>query len=1054
MKKGLLLALCVLLGTFNAQAEKKFTMISTNCNSIGTGMSSNGKYVVGVDPTPVEYGVEIMSGFKSYLWDADAKTLTWITEADQVNPGKTGYFTDETDDKIISGYFKDPDYPITVTEWEGDVTLPVNVAAIWKDGNVTSLGIGDFDLSIFNNFNDGSYATAISNDGKTVVGFVAVGNFAYSYPCMWKYDDANRKWNFTRCKYPSDAKGGQVLAVSDDGGVAVGAIYYQNRDVAAFWKNGEYTIIEGIKNMIDDDTKYNEDYNKNCAYGVSPNGQYISFNFNDNLPCMYFTNENRYVKLGAYKDVTGLDVPAISNNGDIFGCYKYGNYWTEQYTRPFWYSLNTLREVGLDYFIYLYTPEIEIPLSFTFEHKVTSNPHAVSADGKIIMGNNMTEYNKYETWVLQTEAEYTIIPEDVQNIKAKVTDLEQITVTWDKVPYAPFQYVLKSYNVYCDGNLVGNVEAKSDGDGSGDGDGGIEPLKYSASNTTTESFVHNNVNAGYHKYSVTSVFQKEEGTEMREAPKSNPIEVCLAKTFEMPFFDNFDTGAIESNYWTIEDLMENPTQFYWGAGMYLGINSSFALNVAVTTDGKPYSNALVSRPLDARKLDNVYISYTKRYLFANSEDWDLTGDTLSVEVSNDGDTWIPVKAYALDTEEAGVWNFESINVTKQVAHTLFQVRLHVHGKGLAQLLWYFDLFKVGNKAENEAPEDLTGKVESDKVSLIWKNTINAYELNYLDNPYGWEVFNLAIGDEGKTFIAANSFEPDDLALFNEKYLTSIKAFINHDTSIEDSKDTHASVVVYENGTLIREQEIDAIKYNQENLVILKEPVKIDVTKELKIGLKIFNYDERQIPITYHNTRNFIAGKSDLYSQDEGRTWKRLSDFYSTVEGHELDGYCCWEITGNVTDESTVSPDIAMDNNLMAYNVFRNGEKINSRLVYYLQPRYIDTTPIDNGCYEVVAYYLDGSISDYSVQYCIGELPPSSIDDHTNNSNWAIYPNPATDCINIPGDFNQAMLLNINGQVVLSTTEAIISVSSLPAGVYFLKIENGDAIHTEKVMIKR
>ena len=40
--------------------------------------------------------------------------------------------------------------------------------------------------------------------------------------------------------------------------------------------------------------------------------------------------------------------------------------------------------------------------------------------------------------------------------------------------------------------------------------------------------------------------------------------------------------------------MENPTQFYWGAGMYLGINSSFALNVAVTTDGKPYSNALVS----------------------------------------------------------------------------------------------------------------------------------------------------------------------------------------------------------------------------------------------------------------------------------------------------------------------------------------------------------------------------------------------------------------------------------------------------------------------------
>lgn len=1041
MKKGLLLALCVLLGTFNAQAEKKFTIISDY--ALGTGMSPNGQYVVGVDPTPVVYGVSSISGFKSYLWDVATEKLTWMTEVDIDNLDKSGYFTDINDNKVIVGYFKDPNYQITVQEWEGPITLPINVAAIWKDGIKTSLGIGDFNLNDFNNFDDGSYATAISADDKTIVGFISQGNFAISTPCIWKYNENTQKWDFSRCKIPSNAKGGQILSVSDNGNIAVGTVYYQNRDVATFWKDGEYTLIEGRKDLANDDTKYNEDYNKNCAYGVSPNGEYIIFNFNDNMPGIFFTNEDRYIKLGTYKDVTGLDISAISDNCDVFGAYKYGNYWTQQYTRPFWYSLNTLKNVGFDYFIDLYAPELDIPLSFTYEKKITSNPKAVSTDGKIIMGNNGNT-----TWILQTEASFIAIPEEIQNITSKVTDLNEITITWDKTLYSPFEYILKSYNIYCDGELIENVLAEETGGGNNDGTG-IEPL----ANSSTINYVHKGVTAGYHDYTITAVFEKENEHSTLESPRADPIEICMPNTFALPFYDDFDSSLIETNYWTIEDQMANSTQFYWGCGMYLGINSSFALNVGVSSE-TPYSNALVSRPMDARQLDHVYISYVKRYLFVNSEDWELTGDTLSIEVSSDDQTWIPVKRHSINEEEAGSWSFESIDVSKYVAHTLFKVRLRIHGKALAQLCWYFDLFKVGTVAEKSAPQDLIGKVESNKVNLVWKNSISAYELNYLDSPYGWDVYNLAIGDEGNTFIAVNSFDPKDLLMFESKYITSIKAFINHDLNIENSKDTHVSVVIYENNELVREQEIKDLIYNEENILVLDEPIKIDPTKELKFGIKIFDYDERQIPIAYQNTRNFIAGKSDLYSQDNGKTWKKLSDFYANMEGHELDGYACWEITANITDESTVSKDITRDADLMAYNIFRNGEKINEQLIYYLQPRYIDTTPIDNGCYEVVAYYLDGSISDYSVQYCIGELPPSSIDDHTNNSNWAIYPNPATDCINIPGDFNQAMLLNINGQVVLSTTEAIISVSSLPAGVYFLKIENGNAIHTEKVMIKR
>lgn len=1024
-----------------ARAEQKFTVVGQKVN--GTAMSPDGNYVVGIDPLPVQYGnSNAYGGFRSYLWDAQTGMTTWMTELDLDDLAKSGYFTDVNNDKTIVGYFKNPDYQISVADWEGTETLPVNVAAVWKDGTRTSLGIGDFKLTDFSNFADGSYATTVSSDGKTVAGFVACGNFATSTPCVWNYNESTSKWDFSRFKLPSGAKGGQVLSVSGDGRVAVGMVAYQNRTVSAFWKStGECTLIEGRKDGLNDDTKYNEDYNNGCAYKISPNGEYIAFAFNDEMPGMFFTNEDRYIKIGTYNGVTALEITAVSDNGDVVGNYKYGNYWTEQYTRPFWYSLNTLRNVDFSYFIYLYAPEIEIPYSFIFEDKITSTLRAVTADGKTIMGNNGTD-----NWVLQTDAAYAMIPENVEGLKTKITDLKEVTVLWKAVTFAPFGNLLKSYNVYCDGKLIGNVPAEEIG--GGEGGGGIEPLSEAPGMV---SFVHREVAAGYRKYSVTAMYENKESGKALETPKCDPVEICVAKNFDLPLTDDFDSGSIELNYWTVDNWSENPDKIFWGCGMYLGIGSSFALNSTVATEGKPYSSAFVSRPMDARNLDHVYVSYVKRYLFANSEDWPLDADSLSIEVTVDGgDTWTPVKHHLIADEVAGSWSFESIDLTPYVAHRLFQLRLREHGKGSAQLVWYFDLFKVATLAENEAPEDLTGRVEEDGVKLMWKNSIGAYELNYLDSPYGWNVYALAIGDEGNPFIAASSFDPADLELYRGKYITSIRAFINHDTGIENSKETHASVVIYENGQLVREQEITPVEQNEENLVFLDEPIAIDPSKELKVGIKIFDYDERQIPLAYQNTRNFIAGKSDLYSQDNGQTWQKLSDFYADVKDHEYDGYCCWEITANITDEATVSKDARPDENLMAYNIYRNGEKLNDQLIYCLQPRFTDKTPEDNACYEVVAYYFDGSMSESSAQYCIEK---TAIENASSEEDLLVYPNPASDRIHIAGAFDKATLLNVNGQPVVETTQNTLTVSQLLSGVYFLRIQSGEQVTTRKIMIR-
>lgn len=71
------------------------------------------------------------------------------------------------------------------------------------------------------------------------------------------------------------------------------------------------------------------------------------------------------------------------------------------------------------------------------------------------------------------------------------------------------------------------------------------------------------------------------------------------------------------------------------------------------------------------------------------------------------------------------------------------------------------------------------------------------------------------------------------------------------------------------------------------------------------------------------------------------------------------------------------------------------------------------------------------------------------------ANFKIYPNPATDIVNISGDNGSYTVYNISGKAVMafennnSTTS--INVSSLEAGVYFIR--NSKSANTEKLVIQ-
>lgn len=152
----------------------------------------------------------------SYLYDTNTGETQWLTEFDQNDFSKSGEFKAVNDAGVICGSSKDPDLLITYSDMFGTETRPANSAAIWKDGKCTLLYYGDFDTSKFEYLGDGSQATDISADSKTVCGYISTGNAASFYPCMWK-EGNDGKWTLEWLALPEDAKGGMTYFISDDG---------------------------------------------------------------------------------------------------------------------------------------------------------------------------------------------------------------------------------------------------------------------------------------------------------------------------------------------------------------------------------------------------------------------------------------------------------------------------------------------------------------------------------------------------------------------------------------------------------------------------------------------------------------------------------------------------------------------------------------------------------------------------------------------------------------------------------------------------------------------
>lgn len=157
-------------------------------------------------------------------------------------------------------------------------------------------------------------------------------------------------------------------------------------------------------------------------------------------------------------------------------------------------------------------------------------------------------------------------------------------------------------------------------------------------------------------------------------------------------------------------------------------------------------------------------------------------------------------------------NFEYLDLTELAAGKVFQVRLRVHGEAKARHNWQIENLRIDEKPAYSPAEGLKGNTLDDGTfRLSWKNTLDAYPLNYLGN-YTYNPITKAVGNEGKPLIFVNRFTPEDLRVYRGKRIAT---------------------VVYEDGKPIREQEITDLNENVYTTYPLEDPVLVSGKSHLR-----------------------------------------------------------------------------------------------------------------------------------------------------------------------------------------------------------------------------
>lgn len=1019
----------------DVQAENRLQTLE---QAPATAMSADGSKLVG---TSTGYNSDwTFMTHRSFLWDKTSG-ISWLTDYDGTDCSKSGVFKAVNDLGMIAGAVKDDamrlpaggggDFvpPMKKAAADEEKGLPIFHAAVWRDGRCYVLDGGLEEASAYENEEDGSYAVGISADGTFVVGQTQKSYFPAGI-MGWQYDPATDKYVYVDFATPASAIGCELCGISPDGTAVYGVVSQSGANGAvrypAIWTDPQtcvpielpdpeaYAMGSGIAGWSGDGTKV-------LVYGSGYSVYYLGVY---DIPTATLTPIN--LPEGIY----GVTGQAITDRGDIFA----------RITDSSWNNVNYYYDANTETFMTLKEYLAECAADITDTDFASDNVLAVSGDGRnIAFTSENYAGSAGSTTLLTVNSPGSLSLSAPQKISLYHSSPDKVTFRWEGVPAIHEGLALRGYEVYIDGKLV---ETKAVTEAGGEF-------------TVTADGKIGSSHVAYAKTLYTK------GGEDKTSAKSASVSAYLSPLTTLLSFDNFDDCTLDAfgnpqyygEDWHAETVVANPLVIDWSLNVRDWENNNPFVQVASTAE-TPWANAYTSRYHDAADADdNLFLSFYAMSKEANVLGQDRSSDYLDVEYSTDGYEWKTLKSICAADMGHGNWNFFKIDLAPAVKGKVFQVRFNAHGEGKAMLVWAIDCIGINDELKADAPEGLRVISSSDKeVTLTWKNTMKAWDASHLINSY--VEADAAAANEGEPIMLAIDLRPSDLKAHVGEYISGVSAFLyDMPGTMEDG--TRAEAVVYADGKEVSRTAFEGpFDKVVSSTAWLPRPVRIEEGKTYRLAVNLTRYDATYPPLYYQKVTDCIPGVTDLFSEDDGDTWASMHDEYEKIYSGENEatlreyGNCIWSIHADITAEASDASKAQKDSEIIGYNVYRNGEKVNDVVVYAPYIKFTDRNPLAQASYTVQAYYRDGRVSplsaplDYvysAVEEVWGDTPAVSV---------------GPDAIAISGDYDKAELFALGGvKVAAGRNGASIGVSHLNGGIYLLRIEKGTRTDVVKIILK-
>lgn len=525
---------------------------------------------------------------------------------------------------------------------------------------------------------------------------------------------------------------------------------------------------------------------------------------------------------------------------------------------------------------------------------------------------------------------------------------------------------------------------------------------------------------GQYVYQVKAVWDED-----KESTATNSASVNVGE-LSLPFYDGFDKGNLTENFWNVQ-YQETSRWSVIGGGL---MEPCMGYDIPMGE----YSDYITTPYLDGTNFSELYLSFNLGPVAENNIP---ANNLLTIEVSA-GDEWKVLKTY----EGKNYPNFtpEKINISDPAAQKKFRVRFKMHGNndisGFTR--WYIDNVRVyapEDDIKRDAPlhANAVRNEEDGKVSIMWSDPNETAILGYV----GAEnvEFKDQLGNQGEPFIAAVKYDAGDLKSYDGYKMTSISAYL---INMVDGDEVECNIVAFKGDEKILEQKIPYYSPSQWNTFYLDDPITIDASQPLYFGIEVTKHHENNRVVSLYPMPE-LDGKSNLYSNDGGKTWKSLAKEEPAIHS-----------------SIAVKANISKDDNtprqgIMGYIIYRDGQLILEAGRIHPAHTFIDHyAPKEPCCYEVAAYYyIPQDYSEATEKVCVSGWA-SGIEDNTNN-NINVYPSIVTDYINIEGEFTNITLSNVNGHTITNTFDNKIDMQNLPTGLYILQVDTPKGKVIKKVL---